>query len=70
MNTHLASNLLYGCDASTIEVVLEPAGLNEQVCPDVPLHLLHTRDKVIVSSVDFTLSGRAGSVWREGEENS
>ena len=61
-------NLLHGLDAGAVEVLFEPAGLNEQVCLDVPLHLLHAGDKVVVSSVDLTLPGRAGGVWGGGEE--
>ena len=64
--SNLVGNFLHGLDAGAIEVVLVPSCLDEQVGLNVPLHLFHAGDKVVVSPVYLSLTRLTCRVCREG----
>lgn len=64
--SNLIGNFLHSLDAGAIEVVLVPSCLDEQVGLDVPLHLFHARNKVVVSPVYLSLTRLTCRVCREG----
>ena len=58
---YLIGDLLDTLYTSSIKIVLELAGLNEEVISHVILHLL-LRDKVIISAIDLMRTGMARGV--------
>lgn len=62
---YLLSNFLNSTDGCAIQIVLVAASLNEKMGLYILLHLLHTGHKVVVSSIDLSITWLTCCVWTE-----